>query len=95
MTHNLKIWPGSYEAIAAGAKHHDIRKCDDRTFAVGDSIIFREWNLQVYENMLDFRTKEEAEKAAYTGRTILRKISYISVEGSWGLPKGICVFSIK
>lgn len=106
MIHELKTWPGNYEAVASGVKRHDIRKAD-RLFKVGDSVILREWNLETYERFIAERVtpgmpesqadqiKSEAVTAAYTKRSVLRKITYISVGGSWGLSDNICVLSLS
>lgn len=96
MTHTLKIWPGSYDAVASGAKTHEIRQCSDRNFNAGDMVYFREW-------VPDETEKVEWEGLSvgyvthghYTGRQLWRSITYVSAAGSWGLPKDICVFSMK
>lgn len=102
MTHFLKVWPGSFEAVILGTKRHDIRRCDDRKFLVNDFVVLEEWNPAIYMESLKnsqehdpVKAQAEATKAAYTGRRILRIISYVSVAGSWGLPSNICVFTIK
>lgn len=102
MTHFLKVWPGSFEAIIAGEKRHDIRRCDDRKFLINDFVVLEEWNPSLFSEALKNSqerdpaiAKMDATKAAYTGRRILRIISYVSVAGSWGLPSNICVFTIK
>jgi hypothetical protein len=41
--HDLKTWPEHFAAVASGAKRAEIRRCDDRTFAVGDVLRLREW----------------------------------------------------
>ena len=43
-THLLKIWPENFDAIASGRKRADIRGVDDRSFSVGDEIVFRRWD---------------------------------------------------
>lgn len=105
MTHDLKSWPGSFQAVASGHRKHEIRKAD-RNFSVGDSLILREWNPAVFEKaMREHATegmpeskvkqlKQEAITRAYTGLSLLRKITYISLAGSWGLPADICILSI-
>ena len=44
--HELKCWPKFFEAIQAGKKKHDLRRADDRNFAVGDLIILCEFDPQ-------------------------------------------------
>jgi hypothetical protein len=42
--HDLKVWPGDFNAIVDGRKTADIRRCDDRKFRVGDLLTLREWD---------------------------------------------------
>ncbi|MGX5713194.1 DUF3850 domain-containing protein [Sphingopyxis terrae subsp. ummariensis] len=42
--HELKCWPEFFAAIAAGDKRHDLRRCYDRDFAVGDRLQLREFD---------------------------------------------------
>ena len=58
-------------------------------------MVLREWNPAVFEENEPNIGKEAAEKRAYTGRQILRRITYVTKAGSWGLPPNICAFSIK
>jgi hypothetical protein len=52
-THELKIWPEFYAAVASGIKPFEVRWGDDRPYAVGDQVNLREWDPAV---------------GAYTGR---------------------------
>lgn len=89
MTHTLKIWPGNYDAVSSGDKTHEIRNCSDRTFTKGDIVLFKDWMPKVDE-------KGFTGQGEYTARSpLLRKITYVSKPGSWGLPPNICVFSFK
>jgi hypothetical protein len=88
MTHLLKIWPGEFEAVASGCKMHDVRRAD-RQFAVGDSLILREF---VPSGASDPKTRESL--GIYTGQQILRRVTYITPAGSWGLPTDVCVLSL-
>ena len=42
-THNLKILPEYFEAVASGLKTFELRK-DDRGFETGDHVLLREWD---------------------------------------------------
>lgn len=42
--HELKILPEYFQAIVDGTKTFELRSEEDRTFAVGDVLILREWN---------------------------------------------------
>ena len=45
MTHTLKIAPAHFDAVVSGQKTLEIRREDDKTFAVGDVLILKEWDL--------------------------------------------------
>jgi len=60
-THRLKTWPEFFSALRSGAKTFDVRN-NDRGFKVGDVLCLEEWFPM---------TKE------YSGRFILRRVSYI------------------
>lgn len=50
IVHELKTWQKYFEAVADGSKRFEVRSVADRTFAVGDLLILREWDpsLEVY-----------------------------------------------
>ncbi len=60
-THELKIVPAYYEAVASGRKCFELRN-NDRDFKVGDQVLLREWY---------------PETESYTGRQIRVTISYV------------------
>lgn len=78
-THNLKTWPEVFDATLTRAKSFDIRK-DDRDFAVGDIIRFREW---------DPHTKK------YTGRSCRALITYLMPGGKFGVMPGYVCMSVR
>jgi hypothetical protein len=87
MTHELKCWPGNFEATVRGDKHHEIR-VNDRDFQVGDLVILREF---IPDGSCDVKTR--ATNGVLTNNAVVRRISYVSKGGTWGLPDNICVFS--
>jgi hypothetical protein len=86
MTHILKVWPGEYDAVAQKRKTHEVRR-NDREFAVGDLLVLKEF-IPAGEDL----TKGEGR---FTGRAVLRRITYITPSRSWGLPPDVCVLSIR
>lgn len=83
--HELKTDPAVFEAVATGAKTHEIR-LNDRDYAVGDELWLRE---TVYTG---------AEMAAgaellYTSRETLRTVSHIQT--GYGLQEGWCILSFE
>ena len=47
MEHELKCWPEFFARLKTGAKRVEIRK-NDRDYKVGDELILKEWNPEVY-----------------------------------------------
>jgi hypothetical protein len=60
-THDLKCWPGYFEALMDGSKTFEVRR-DDRKFAVGDELLLREWNPDIEQ---------------YSGRQLKRHVTCI------------------
>lgn len=44
LTHQLKCWGGSFDAIERGDKRADVRSNDDRDFQIGDVLEFIRWD---------------------------------------------------
>jgi hypothetical protein len=84
-THSLKTWPRPFAAVLDGTKTHEIRVAD-RDYKVGDVLHLREW---VPWQQCDYGG------GRYTGREILVEVTYLTSGGSWGLPHGLCVMSIR
>jgi hypothetical protein len=93
MTHELKIWPGNFEAIVSGMKKHEIRKAD-RDYRVGDTLILREFTPAIDEKGVALDEKGHTV-GKWTGNAAMRTISYISKPGSFGLPLDLCVLSLS
>ena len=59
--HELKTWPGFFAGIVTGEKTAEVRR-NDRNFAVGDTLVLREYN---------------AETGEYTGRVERRRVGRV------------------
>lgn len=81
-THELKTWPGPFRAVLDGTKRYEIRR-NDRAYAVGDQL-----HLHEYE-------PNGRGGGAYTNRSCLMRVTYMTEGGSWGLPPDLCVMSIE
>lgn len=77
-THELKCWPQEFDLSAAGLKPFEIRK-NDRDYSVGDTVTLRRWNPSTGE---------------YTGQCLDARIGVVIGGPVWGLPIGVCVFSL-
>ena len=87
MMHELKCWPTPFEAVESGKKTHEVRK-NDRPYKVGDLLRLREYTNRVC------KAPDEPEWY-YTGRELTVQVTYITEEGSFGLPPDVCVMSIR
>lgn len=81
-THDLKTWPEFFDAVLDGRKTFEVRNTRDRDFAVGDVLRLREWT-----------TGSGERPGAYTGREVMRTVSYI-VRGAPFLPVDIAVLGL-
>lgn len=61
MTHDLKIWPEFFTEVLSRVKKFEYRQTRDRTFAVGDTLLLREWC---------------PKRKEYTGLTCTRIVTY-------------------
>lgn len=68
--HELKIWPPHFEHLLDGRKRFEVRK-NDRRFAVGDVIKFREYVPK------EHAAKHGEAEAYYTGRTHSMRVRYV------------------
>jgi Domain of unknown function (DUF3850) len=76
--HELKSWPNFFDDVRLCLKTFEIRK-GDRPFKVGDRLILKEW---------------DPERESYTGRVLVRKITYLSDLAVIGQP-GVVAMSIQ
>ena len=77
-THRLKTWPDEFISTMWGNKSFELR-VNDRGFQSGDYLQLEEW---------DPETKE------YTGRILMRQVSYILHGGKFGLPENMVIMSM-
>lgn len=105
MMHELKIWPEYFELVATGHKTVELRREDDRQFAVGDVLELREWDLQRLPEAVRrfwsglFQLSDEVrfrfEPQGYTGRECRVQVTHVlrDPEGRW-LQSGVVALSI-
>lgn len=87
MTHELKILPEYFEAVASGCKQFEIRK-NDRDYKVGDQLILRECRTYIQQDL------HGLFKAAcsYAGNSYKAEITYIT---DYAQKDGYVVMGIK
>lgn len=73
-THELKILPEYFEAVADGSKTFELRN-NDRDFKAGDVLILKEHDTQIIN--VGQNGEELSRKGGYTGREIKKKITYV------------------
>ncbi len=85
--HELKTWPGPFQAVWDGEKTHEFRK-DDRGYERLDLLLLREWVPSVE------RDEEGAPvSGAFTGRVVLAEVTYVG--RGFGIPHGYVALSIR
>jgi ASC-1-like (ASCH) protein len=90
-THELKIWPQYFDAVANGTKTFEIRFEGDRDYAVGDTLILKEWR----ESRLGKKDgKMWQYDAEYTGREVVVHVTYI-LRGFGLQPGYVCLAITK
>lgn len=70
-THELKVWPPYYDAIADQIKKFEVRR-NDRGFRFGDELELHEW-----EPAPGIGGSVLPGHGRYTGRSVTRVVSYI------------------
>jgi hypothetical protein len=77
--HILKTYPESFDALEDGSKTFEIRK-NDRNYNVGDILFLKEFI---------------PETSKFTTRWLVFHITYICKDGTWNLPKDMCVMGLE
>jgi hypothetical protein len=83
MNQELKTWPQSFEPTWRGEKRAEFRIAD-REFAVGDTLLLREWV-----------PGRGGGEDGYTGREIEAVVTHILLGPDFGIPEGYAMLSIK
>jgi hypothetical protein len=73
----------SFEAVWTGAKRHEVRRFD-RPYAEGDAVVLLEYE----------PSRAEPGRGWYGGRVIAAMITNLTPPESFGLPAGLCCFSL-
>lgn len=87
MNHELKILPKYFDVVRRGEKPFEVRK-NDRTFAVGDTLILHEFGTQTLGNV-------PPKLGIYTGRRTEKIVTYIMPGGQWGVAADHVVLGIR
>lgn len=77
--HELKTWPEPFEAMAEGRKPFEVR-WDDRDFRVGDYLLLQEYI--------------PGHDPGFTGREIMRQVTFVLAGGQFDLPVGVVVMGL-
>jgi hypothetical protein len=78
-THELKSWPGQFQAMWTGLKRAEFRR-DDRGYCVGDLLELREWDPGPRE---------------YTGFRLTARVTHLVRGPELDVPVGYVVLSIE
>ena len=84
MTHDLKCWPGPFQATMDGRKTFEWRK-DDRDYNEGDTLLLREW---------DPTPVLHCSATGYTKRTLAMRVTYV-LRGRFDVPPGYVIMAIQ
>jgi hypothetical protein len=87
--HFLKCWPESFEPLVAGFKKLEFRR-DDRGYQVGDVLDLREYVPESGEP-----GKPGWKSSRFTGRRVLRGVTYVLRGPAFGVPEGFCILSLS
>jgi hypothetical protein len=78
-THELKSWPGPFQAMWTGLKRAEFRR-DDRGYRVGDLLELREW---------------DPDRQQYTGFRLTARVTHLVRGPELEVPAGFAVLSIE
>ena len=84
MVHELKTWPGPFQATSCGVKTYEIRRAD-RGYTLCDILVLREW----------VPPADPGGKGRYTNSVSVWVVSHVTEGGAWGLPADMVVMAIK
>jgi hypothetical protein len=79
MLHQLKIHPPYYDRVLMNEKTFEVRK-NDRDFQVNDQLDLREY---------------DPVKNEYTGKMVIKTVSYVLHGGQFGIEAGYCVLGLR
>jgi len=82
-THTLKVLREFFDDLMDGSKTFEVRQ-DDRSFAVGDTLLLKEWDPKPHE----------LSWGDYTGRELSRRITYKLPGGKFGIDPRFCVLGL-
>jgi len=85
--HRLKTWPAYFDAVRRGDKRFEVRR-DDRGYAVGDTLLLREWDPSLRHEGL-------TEADGYTPRSLRCSVTYVMPGGRFGIDPQFCVLGIS
>lgn len=76
--HDIKCWPSYFEALLQNVKHFELRN-NDRNYQVDDVLFIHEY---------------DPDTELYTGRSLVRRVSFVVTEGPWLTP-GYAALSLQ
>ncbi len=77
--HQLKVWKSVYEPLERGIKNFEVR-LNDRQYSESGILHLCEY---------------DRHSETYTGRSCLRRITYILFGGAWGIEEGYIVMGLE
>jgi hypothetical protein len=98
--HYFKAHPNPFEAVAIGAKTHEVRRDDRRERPrPGDLVVLREWDPHGPACGCRDCRGPEGERIGpggnYTGSELRCRVTHVTLPGTWGLPTDVYVMSVR